>query len=58
MATRTTTPQTTITFTRREWHALGALRARYAQHSDLFSPTELAHLQFIRWLYRNGRLVP
>ncbi len=47
-----------ITFSRREWRALRALRERYRQDHDLFSAQELAHLCFVRWLYRTGRLVP
>jgi hypothetical protein len=35
---------------------LRTLRARYAQHHDLFSQAELARLRFVRWLYRTGRL--
>ena len=41
-----------------ERHALLALRTRYQQGGDLFTATELARLQFVRWLYRTGQLVP
>ena len=41
-----------------ERRALLALRTRYQQGGDLFTTTELARLQFVRWLYRAGRLVP
>ena len=58
MATGTMTTATPTTLTRREQRALRALRARYQQHQDLFSQRELAHLQFLRWLFQTGRLVP
>lgn len=38
--------------------ALYALRARYRESRDLFSPRELAHLRFLRWLVRTGNLAP
>ena len=41
-----------------EWHTLLALRTRYQQTRDLFTAPELARLQFVRWLYRTGQLVP
>ena len=44
------------TYTVAEWRALLALRARYQQGHDLFGPREIAHMRFIRWLYRAGRL--
>lgn len=46
-----------ITFSRRERRALRALRDHFRQDHDLFSAPELAHLCFVRWLYRTGRLV-
>lgn len=46
----------TITFTRTQWRVLRALRASYAQDPDLWTDRELAHLRFLRWLYRTGRL--
>ena len=40
-----------------EWPAtLQALRARYRESRDLFSPCEMAHLRFLRWLVQMGRL--
>jgi hypothetical protein len=45
------------TFTPEVWNALLRLRARYQQTADLWSERELAHLQFLRWLAENGRLV-
>ena len=41
-----------------ERRALLALRMRYQQTGDLFTATELARLQFVRWLYRTGQLAP
>jgi hypothetical protein len=38
--------------------ALHALQMRYQQGGDLFTTAELARLQFVRWLYRTGQLVP
>ena len=35
-----------------------ALRARYHQTGDLFMAAEVARLQFVRWLYRTGQLIP
>jgi hypothetical protein len=40
-----------------EWPAaLHALRARYRESRDLFSPREMARLCFLRWLVQTGRL--
>ena len=41
-----------------EQRALLALQMRYQQGGDLFTTAELARLQFVRWLYRTGQLVP
>jgi hypothetical protein len=41
-----------------ERRALRALRLRYQQGGDLLTTAELARLQFVRWLYRTGQLVP
>jgi hypothetical protein len=41
-----------------EQRALLALRVRYQQGGDQFTSAELARLQFVRWLYRTGQLVP
>lgn len=38
--------------------ALQRLRVRYQQDHDLFSGREFAHLRFLRWLHRSGRLIP
>jgi hypothetical protein len=37
----------------RAWQAL---RDRYREVLDLFTARELAHLRFLRWLVRTGRL--
>lgn len=34
-----------------EWHALNTIRERYHPDYDLFTPAELAHLRFMRWLH-------
>jgi hypothetical protein len=39
-----------------EWVALLMLRRRYRDGQDLWSDRELAHLRFIRWLRRTGRI--
>jgi hypothetical protein len=36
--------------------ALYSLRASYRESHGLFSPREMAHLRFIRWLVQNGTL--
>jgi hypothetical protein len=41
-----------------EQRALHALRMRYQQGGDQFTTAELARLQYVRWLYRTGQLVP
>ena len=41
-----------------ERRTLFALRIRYQQGGDLLTTAELARLQFVRWLYRTGQLVP
>jgi hypothetical protein len=46
------------TFTLPQWEDLLALRKRYWRERDLFDARERAHLRFLRWLYRTGRLVP
>jgi hypothetical protein len=43
-------------FTRVEWRAIIALRARYRRHRDLFAPRDIERLRFARWLYQTGRL--
>lgn len=39
-----------------EWVALLMLRRRYHDGQDLLSDRELAHLRFIRWLRKTGRI--
>ncbi len=46
-----------ISFTEQEARALEALRLRFQQDHDLFSAREWAHMRFLRWLVRTGRLV-
>jgi hypothetical protein len=38
--------------------ALQRLRRRYWSGYELFSGQERAHLRFVRWLHRTGRLAP
>ena len=52
------TPASAPTFSPREWKALRALRGRYHQDRDFFSKRESARLDFLRWLYRTGQVVP
>jgi hypothetical protein len=53
----TQTPQTIeVTLTAAERHALRAVRKRHSETRDLFSPEELARMQFVKWLAREGRL--
>jgi len=47
---------TGFNFSPREWTGLFTLRRRYQHDRDLFSPRELDHLRFIRWLHATGRL--
>jgi len=56
MSTETTITTSSSTLTPAEKRALRALRTRYQQDPDLFSRRERAHLLFLRWLYRTGRL--
>lgn len=44
------------TFTVPEQQKLEALRHRYGADHDIFTPQEREHLQFLRWLYRSGRV--
>lgn len=43
-------------FTPQEQQVLASLRNRYQQGHDQFSGRELAHMRFLQWLYRGGRL--
>lgn len=56
MSTQATTQNATATFSRAERRAMRAVRARFQGNRDLFSPRELARLQFLRWLYRSSHL--
>jgi hypothetical protein len=37
---------------------LHALRARYRETREFFTPMEMVRLRFLRWLYETGRLMP
>ena len=50
------TTATTQSFTTSERRMLRALRSRYAVDNDRFSEKELEQLNFLRWLYQNGRI--
>lgn len=56
MMTQTQLISPSVPFTQAEQHALRTLRARYQQDRDLFSPSELARLRFLRWLVQTDRL--
>lgn len=58
MAPHTTDIAPDTQFTLAEQQSLQALRARYGADQDLFTRTERAHLEFLRWLVRTGRLDP
>jgi hypothetical protein len=53
--TRVTASITKLADTAEDTAALVALRARYRESRDLFSPREMAHLRFLRWLVQTGR---
>jgi hypothetical protein len=44
-------------FTAEEARSLLALRIRFQEDRDLFSPRERAHLLFLRWQVRTGHLM-
>lgn len=46
-----------LTYTPEERRALRQLRHRYRHQEEGWSEVELAHLHFLRWLYRTGRLM-
>ena len=48
----------TTTFSRTELRDLDTLRDRYRQTRDLFGAQEFGRLNFVRWLYGSGHLVP
>ena len=58
MTTNTPTNIAMATFSRSELQSLNALRERYRQDRDMFTPPELARLHFMRWLARTGQLTP
>ena len=45
-----------VTLTATERRALRTIRARHSETRDLFSTEELARLQFVKWMAREGRL--
>jgi hypothetical protein len=47
-----------FTYTPAERQALRQLRQRYQRKEEVWSPGELAHLRFVRWLYLTRRLLP
>ncbi len=48
--------QREISFNSEQMRTLTALRALYQEHHGLFTQRELAHLRFVHWLYRSGKL--
>jgi hypothetical protein len=58
MTTHTPTNTAMATFSRSELQILHALRERYRQDRDIFTPPELARLRFMHWLVRTGHLTP
>ena len=56
MTTQTPLSDLLAPFTPAEQHVLHTLRAHYRQDRDLFSPSELARLGFLRWLVHTGRV--
>jgi hypothetical protein len=52
-ARRASTEEAVSSELTRAWQGL---RNRYREDQDLFSARELAHLCFLRWLVRTGRL--
>jgi hypothetical protein len=49
-------PPPEITFNSEQLLTLSALRALYQEQHGFFTQRELAHLRFVRWLYRTGKL--
>ena len=45
-----------VTLTAAERRALRSIRKRHSETRDLFSAEELARLQFVKWLTREGHL--
>jgi hypothetical protein len=45
-----------MSFNSEQMRTLTELRALYQEHHGLFTQRELAHLRFVRWLYRSGTL--
>jgi hypothetical protein len=50
------TPPDQTPFTADETRALEAVRFRFREDHDILSPRERAHLCFLRWLVRTGRV--
>jgi hypothetical protein len=46
-----------LIYTAEERRALRRLRRRYHDQQEGWSESELAHLCFLRWLHRTGRLM-
>jgi hypothetical protein len=44
-----------LTFSDSQQYVLRRLRARYEQDHDRFTKREWARLEFLRWLYQEGR---
>jgi hypothetical protein len=57
MTTQAASQSPVLPFAPDEWQKLGALRTRYQQDHDLFSPREMERLRFMHWLHHSGRLV-
>jgi hypothetical protein len=49
-------PQREISLNSEQMRILTELRALYQEHHGIFTHRELAHLRFVRWLYRTGKL--
>jgi hypothetical protein len=49
-------PQLEISFNSEQMLTLTALRALYQEHHGIFTQRELAHLRFVHWLYRTGKV--
>jgi hypothetical protein len=58
MTTNTPTNIAMATFSQSELQILHALRERYRQDRDIFTPPELARLRFMCWLTHTGHLTP
>lgn len=54
--TYTGTGDVEVLFTDAERAAISRLRACYQTAGDALTPSEIARLEFLRWLYQSGRL--